>query len=89
MTIANINASRIAMKSLYGQAAKDRARDELFEIRRHSATMARGPIQRVMIVDRSGMDHEIKTGRPPVIKQEVREAWERAREEAKIEAMFK
>ena len=88
MTIADINRRRQLMGA-YGPAAKDRAREELLEIRRHAAAMERGPIRRVMISDKTGKTDDIKTGLPPVMKKEVREAWERAREEASIERLFK
>jgi hypothetical protein len=56
---------------------------------RREASKPRLPQDKVMIVDRTGMDHDIKTGRPPVMKREVREAWERAREEIGIDKLFR
>ena len=89
MTIADINARKISMLTACGPAAKDRAREETIDRLRRETSKNRHPFERVMISDKTGKTDDIKTGRPPTMKQEVREAWERAREEAKIEAMFK
>lgn len=42
-----------------------------------------------MISTHEGKTDDIKTGRPPVMKREVREAWERAREEIGIDKLFR
>jgi hypothetical protein len=46
-------------------------------------------MNKVMITDRSWMTHDIKTGRPPAMKAEAREAWLRAREDMSIEKLFR
>jgi hypothetical protein len=46
-------------------------------------------MNKVMITDKTGMTHDIKTGRPPTMKAEAREAWLRAREDLSIEKLFR
>ena len=89
MAIADINARRIAMLTSCGPNAKDRAREEAVDRLRRETSKERDPIDRVMISSRAGKTDDIKTGRPPTMKKEVREAWERVREEASIERLFK
>lgn len=43
----------------------------------------------VMISTHEGKTDDIKTGRPPVMKREVREAWAQAREEIGIDKLFR
>lgn len=89
MAIADVNARRIAMLTSCGPNAKDRAREETVDRLRRETSKERHPFERVMIADKTGKTDDIKTGRPPTMKREVREAWERAREEASIERLFK
>jgi hypothetical protein len=89
MTIADINWRRHMMRSTGGPSAPDEARQATLDRMRREASKPRLPQDKVMIVDRTGMDHDIKTGRPPVMKREVREAWERAREEIGIDKLFR
>lgn len=89
MTISDINARAMITKSSHGPTAKDRARVEAIEMCRRQASEPRGHKDNVMIVDRTGMTHDIKTGRPPTMKKEARDAWERAREEASIDKLFR
>ena len=89
MTIADINWRRHMMRSTGGPSAPDEARQQALDRMRREASKPRLPQDKVMIVDRTGMDHDIKTGRPPVMKREVREAWERAREDIGIDKLFR
>lgn len=89
MTISDINARRQAMLNACGPAAEDKARVERIKTIRREASEPRQPMDKVMIVDRSGMTHDIKTGRPPTMKAEAREAWLRAREGLSIEKLFR
>ena len=88
MTIADVNRRRQLMGSIPGKNAPDEARQEALDRMRREASKPRLPQDKVMIVDRRGMDHNIKTGRPPAMKREVREAWARAREEIGIDKLF-
>lgn len=88
MTIADINARKKMMNSAYGPNYRDEVRQQTIDRIRREMSKPRIPVDKVMIVDRSGMDHNIKTGRPPTMKREAREAWERAREEASIDKLF-
>lgn len=89
MTIADINWRRQMMGSAGGPSSPDRARQAAIDRMRRETSKPRTPVDMVMIVDRSGMDHDIKTGRPPVMKREVREAWEQARDEISIDKLFR
>lgn len=88
MTIADVNRRRQLMGSKLGPSAPDEARQDALGRMRREASKPRLPQDKVMIVDSTGMDHNIKTGRPPVMKREVRETWVRDREEIGIEKLF-
>jgi hypothetical protein len=89
MTIASINEVRLKVISSHGPTAVDRGEQERIDAYRRRATEPRQPMNKVMITDRTGMTHDIKTGRPPTMKAEAREAWLRAREELSIEKLFR
>ena len=89
MSIADVRASRQSLNAIFGPNQRDAVRSEKIDRMRREMSKPRIPVDKVMIVDRSGMDHNIKTGRPPTMKKEAREAWERAREEASIEKLFR
>ena len=89
MTISSINEVRQSINNACRPAAEDRARAEAIEGRRRQLSEPRGPLDKVMIVERSGRGYNITTGRPPTMKAEAREAWEQAREEASIDKLFR
>lgn len=89
MAISSINEVRQSINNACRPAAEDRARAEAIEGRRRQLSEPRGSLDKVMIVERSGRGHDIKTGRPPAMKSEAKEAWERAREEASIDKLFR
>ena len=89
MAIADVNARGMITKSAHGPAAEDRARQEAIDRLRRTASEPRQPLDKVMIVDGTGRSRNITTGRPPTMKAEAKEAWEQAREEARIERLFR
>lgn len=89
MTISDMNARAMITKSAHGPTAEDRARVEAIERARRQASEPRGPKENIMIVDRTGATRDIKTGRPPTMKAEAKEAWEQAREDARIDKLFR
>jgi hypothetical protein len=89
MAISDMNARGMITKSAHGPTAEDKARREAIESIRRQASEPRGPSDKVMIVNRSGMTRDIKTGRPPTMKAEARDAWLRAREDMSIEKLFR
>lgn len=89
MAIASVNEIRQAINGIYEPTVEDKVRKEQIARRRRAASEPRQPLDNVMIVDRTGATRDIKTGRPPTMKKEAREAWERAREEASIDKLFR
>jgi hypothetical protein len=89
MTISDMNARAMITRSAHGPTAEDRARVEAIERARRQASEPRGPKENIMIVDRTGATRDIKTGRPPTMKAEAKEAWKQAREDARIDKLFR
>jgi hypothetical protein len=78
--------------ALAKRSMEDRSRSEAVQRLRNSKAAlgdGRAPMDVVMIFDKTGMTHDIRTGTPPKMKREYLEELERRRQEIGIEGLFK